>query len=129
MDIASGEDCKTFTVYIYPEPDFDHLKASVKPILSKRWSRKDAVNPSFATTALREQVPKDLTRHGLAWWNFETSPFRDSRMTAADRHQMRKWIPSKMGTPPSSRAPAVEKNDKEEVQNSFDSMRKQRITH
>lgn len=140
-DVQPDKELQTFTVYIFPEPDYDHITASGKPVLSKRWTRKDVVNPSFATTALQEQVPKGQRRHGLAWWNFQTYPFRDSRLTAADRLHLKRSIPSKMGTAEVGVLPTGEKDEDWEEEDGVESkkgegkddpfaaLRKQRITH
>lgn len=103
----SGEDYKQFTVYIYPEPDFDHLEASYKNTSSQPWTKGDMVYPSFATTALRAQLPKDMAHDGLAQWNFDASSDRQSLIGAAERRMLKNLLPSKMGDPDTPKKPAI----------------------
>lgn len=91
-----GSNTQRFTIYVWPEPDFDPLSRSNNNIYSYSWPYKSSSNPSFASSALRDVVPKDMRGEALAQWGFDIDPEWPTHMTQAARLRMKRWIPSKM---------------------------------
>jgi hypothetical protein len=71
---GAGGPGKTFTVEIFPAPEYDHKTRITLSPLRGPWPEQRGLSAedSFAAAALRHTVPKDMSSKGLRDWDRES---------------------------------------------------------
>ncbi|KJZ79591.1 hypothetical protein HIM_01060 [Hirsutella minnesotensis 3608] len=95
---ADGE-AKSFTLEIFPQPDYQHSFAANASPLRRSWPINYQFDRSFTATTLKQSLPRTMAAEGLAHWLFDTDVQTPPRMTRPKRLQLLNWLPSRMVKP------------------------------
>ncbi|KAG5985927.1 hypothetical protein E4U43_005792 [Claviceps pusilla] len=97
---APEQQATQFKLDIFPAPEYLHQFAMNRSPLHQSWPTNYARDKSFATSILKQSLPRTMASEGLKHWLLEpgcssTSPAKtnDSRF---DRLQLKDWLPSRI---------------------------------
>jgi hypothetical protein len=95
---------KTFTVYVHAEPDYLHRTRIKESPIHGRWPQEQSLfhQTSFARSALRLAVPRDMAWEGLSDW--ETGgqlegPDSHAALLSKEKHFIETRVRRKMTQP------------------------------